>query len=248
MTRTAPPFAPTVVEGGEFLTNARRRLGDFSDPAFKLMASAFHDHETATLLGDTLLPYVTQHREFVLFKYLISTGGVIASVDDVELIFDANHLADYRLLSLPFNVILSPIQESTRLALYISAWVNTLSFEPDLAYTKALISQLQEALQILDLPPHQTSTLKLLAWQLFVGAHISRTRPERPWFILNLARAIHLLGLESEDQLEELLCEFFYIKRIYWQSLPKIWAEAWPAAQTLVASPWNLPNMQKSRD
>jgi hypothetical protein len=248
MTHTPPPFAPTVVERAEFLTNARRRLRGFSDSTFKLMASAFHDHETASLLGDTLLQYVVHHREFVLFKYLILIGDVTASIDDLELIFDVNHLTDYHLLSLPFNVALSPIQEFTRLALYISAWLNTLSFEPSLAYTKALIQQLQEALQRLELPPNPISALKLLTWQLFVGAHISRTRAERPWFIQHLARAIQLLGLESADQLSELLYKFFYMKRIYWRSLPQIWVEAWTAARALVANPSNLPKIEKSRD
>jgi hypothetical protein len=217
MTRTAPSFA-------------RRKLGGFSDPALNLMASAFQDHETVSVLGDRILLYVTQHREFVLFKYLISNGYVIASYDDLELIFDVHHLADYHLLSLPFNATLSPIQESTRLALYISAWLNSLSFEPGLAYTFALVHQLQKALQEVEPPTSSKPAVRLLTWVLFIGAHISRTRAERPWFIQHLARATQLLGLESVGQLRDLLFNFFYMEKIYGPSLPQIWTETRSAA------------------
>lgn len=242
MTRTAPPFAPTVTEGAEFLISARRKFGNLSEPALRLMSSAFNDPEIASLLGDRLLQYVTRHQEFVLLKYLISTGEISASNDDLELIFDLHHLADYHLLKLPFEAMLSPIQESTRLALYISAWLNTLNFEPGVAYTDALIHQLQDALQRLDLPPFGMAAFRLLIWELFVGAHISRTRSERPWFIRHLARAAGFLGLESASQLRQLLLGFFYMEKIYGQSLPHIWEETQSAIQALVARPLSLPN------
>lgn len=224
MTRTAAPFAPTVAEGAAFLVNVHTKF-TISDPPFKLMASAFNNPETAHLLGDKLLLYVTQHQQFVLLKHLISTGVISASNDDLELVFDIHHLADYHLLSLPFQAKLSPIQESTRLALYISVWLNTLNFEPGLAYTIALVHQLQGALQSLEVPRSRTPALKLLTWELFVGAHISRTQPKRRWFMQHLATTIYLLGLQREDQLRVLLFEFFYVEGIYGQSLPQIWTE-----------------------
>ena len=83
MTRTVPPFAPTVVAESEFLANARRKFGEFSDPVLTLMASVFHDREITNLLGNKLMPYVAEHRDFVLFKQLILNGAVAASSHDL---------------------------------------------------------------------------------------------------------------------------------------------------------------------
>ena len=243
MTRTAPPFAPTVVADSKFLTETRKKLGYFSDHTLNLTASAFYDPEIAVLLGDTLFMYVRMHYEFVLFKALISKRVVIASNDDLELIFDLHHLADYHLLSLPFNEDLSPLQEVIRLALYISAWLNTLNFDPGLGYTNALLQQLEEALQSLELPSGPTPVSRLLTWVLFVGAHISRTREERPRFVQHLAKAIKLLGVQSAAQLRELMSKYFYMERIYALSLQEIWDETRSAAQALVARPSYSPHV-----
>lgn len=62
-------------------------------------------------------------------------------------------------------------------------------------------------------------------WVLCLGAHISSGQKERPWFILQLAKGTQILRLQEWEDLRCLLMQFFYLDRVYQESLRMIWDE-----------------------
>jgi hypothetical protein len=118
---------------------------------------------------------------------------------------------------------LTPPQESVRLSLFIFYYLTLLRFEP------AVISNmLKLSLQKINLPsfwaPHQRHH-SLLLWVMFVGARVSQSKKERPWFIFYVARGMRFLALQSIDQLRDVLSRYFYLDRLFGESLTKIWKE-----------------------
>jgi hypothetical protein len=137
-------------------------------------------------------------------------------------------MVDYHLLSLPFQIRLTPLQESVRISLFIFYYLTLLRFAP------AVMSEmLQASLQKTDLPSFWSPYSSLLLWVIFVGVHVSRTKKERPWFVFYLARGVKLLEIQTLDQLRDVLSRFFYLDRLFGKSLTKIWEEVSLVAQAL---------------
>jgi hypothetical protein len=68
---------------------------------------------------------------------------------------------------------------------------------------------------------------------MFIGVRVSQSKKERPWFIFHLARGRRLLALQSLDDFRDVLSRFFYIDRLFGESLIKIWEDVNLIAEAL---------------
>jgi hypothetical protein len=134
----------------------------------------------------------------------------------------------YLVLTIPFQMQtpVSNKQEPCRIALLIFWNANYLVGGPDSALFRHLTTQLKVALEKSDLQDFWVPHTELLMWALFLGAHISAGRQERPWFVMNLAGGARLLKVYEWTEMRAILLRFFYIDRVYRKSFEEVWQEA----------------------
>lgn len=138
---------------------------------------------------------------------------------------------EYRLITLPFQLCYNTedtIQETCRVALLIFSTSSIMLLPPASGCCRSLVRQLMEAL---DQPGCDLQTLwaglnDVLIWILFLGAHISIGQPEQGFFVAEIARCAHVLGLRELEEMRLLLVRFFYLDRVYQASTRMIWDEA----------------------
>lgn len=65
----------------------------------------------------------------------------------------------------------------------------------------------------------------IFVWVMFIGAHSSRDHPERSFFVAEFVKGVRYLGLESCENVRELLFGFFYTDYAFWESLREVWKE-----------------------
>jgi hypothetical protein len=70
-----------------------------------------------------------------------------------------------------------------------------------------------------------TPSEELLMWVLLMGAHGAKNKPERPWYVLQLARCFERLGYADLVETSEALKGYFYLDRIHGNSLEVLWKE-----------------------
>jgi len=126
-------------------------------------------------------------------------------------------------------------EEAGRLALLIFWFCNYQIAQPDSALNRALTIQLKSALEASDLKRLWTPHLDFLTWILLLGAFISAGQRERPWFVLNLARAARVLRLKEWSDVRSRLLPYFYLDRIYLRGMQESWEEARLLADTMEA-------------
>lgn len=165
---------------------------------------------------------VVHYREYYHEKQLQPLAA------DLEYINSKSFQFRYAILSLPFEPRLptSDKEEAARLAHIIFWNCNYQVTQPDSALQRALTTQLKTALEASDLRGLWGPHLRLLTWILLLGAFISAGQRERPWFVLNLARAARALKIEEWSAVRSLLLSFFYLDRIYQRGMKESWEEA----------------------
>ena len=68
---------------------------------------------------------------------------------------------------------------------------------------------------------------------MFIGAFVSRSQPESPWFIMHLARGIRQLKIKSVEELEDALLRYFYTQRLFGVHVAEIWDQAPMVSQSM---------------
>ena len=228
MTRVRPPFAPPVLDELGVSASTGDMLKHCPAQELGLTASGFCTRFTVEALGLRMLELVAQRRKYFLFKALSSRNFVQPTSEEHEYFVLTELLVDYRLLSLPFesDTVITPLQECVRLALFTFGHLTKMSFEPGSLWTRALVNQFKESLEQTDLASFWSPLSTLLLWIVFLGAHVSQSLKEHPWFILHLANGVNLLKLQAADEMREVLVRFFYVETCFAQSMQTIWEEA----------------------
>ena len=238
MTRTKPPFPARSMPADGLSKPTQEALDGCRDPALNLMASSFYAGPSVNLLGSRLLDLVAQRCRFLLSTEFWASSGIQASPDELEYFTATEQSVDYGLLCLPFHAEgsdLTPLQETARLALFVVGYAVFLRHEPFATYTRALVTQLRESLLKTDLRGYWSPGCSLLLWVMFIGAFVSRSQRESPWFIMHLARGIHHLKIKSEQELEDALIRYFYTERLFGVHFAEIWDQAFMVPQSMVS-------------
>jgi hypothetical protein len=232
MTRTQPPLRPPTLSIRRVSKATRDVIGQCPDQMLNQTATGFCTPANRKLLNPAIMKAITSMRTYLQFRRLSCTAAIRTSSQEFEFFYMRHCAVEYDLLSMPFDETpssLTPLQNAVRLILFIFGFATYTKLEPSAAYTQAIMAQLKESLEAIDLSALWTPDL--LLWTLFFGAHISRQTKERPWFITCLARSIRQLELRSADEMQRVLLRFFYIGGFSRESLLEIWHEVSSAGQ-----------------
>ena len=192
------------------------------------MTHSFFKPTNAHLLGPELLHPISEQRKYIVFKELCLAGDLIPTYEDCQYFYSAQTLAEYQLLSLPFDNAehpLTPAQESVRLALFIFARPFIALIKPS-AFTRTMFRKLRASLQRSEISSLWAPNYELLLWVLFIAAHISNSQDEWTWVIVHISELVKLLRLHTVSQIEEILVGFFYPEDCLGRTLIDVWRAA----------------------
>jgi hypothetical protein len=232
MIRTRPPFRPPTLSICHVSKSTRDVIDHCPGQMLNRMATGFCTPANRKLLNPAIMKAIASIRTYLQFRGLSCTAAMRSTSQEFEFFYIKQCAVEYDLLSMPFDDGLSPLtplQNAVRLVLFIFGFATYTRFEPSAAYTQAIVAQLKESLEAVDLETLWTSDL--LLWTFFFGAHISRQTRERPWFIACLVRSTRQLEIRSADEMQGMLLRFFYIGGFSRESLLEIWHEVSSAGQ-----------------
>jgi hypothetical protein len=164
-------------------------------------------------------------RENIHFRENHQGDGWGASLPEIEYINYTAHRSRHVLLSFDHEDFDSPIQESISIALATFTAATDEFFDSASPVCRALIPRLKGSLQCSDLRFFWNPAHEALVWVISVGALQSSGQPERPWFILQLARGLMLLDIRTLGDLKWLLMRFAYLDRLYGEEMNQVWQE-----------------------
>lgn len=128
---------------------------------------------------------------------------------------------NYRLLSLPFECLLTPFEETLRLSVltYCCVRIWNLFGVPCLG---ALLEQLRRSL-FRSLYLFQSTAPDLLFWILFIGSLASRGMKTSSWFLAHLTDAAEQMGLKNWASAASILETFFFVCRRHDEPARELW-------------------------
>ncbi|OQD79652.1 hypothetical protein PENANT_c046G10488 [Penicillium antarcticum] len=147
------------------------------------------------------------------YQQLISYYESFANVDVEPMSVENDCLLflGYRLISLPYEVSLTPFEETLRLSImtYNSVRIWALYGIPCL---ERLVDMLRISL-FTSLSALQSTAPDLLFWIFFVGSLASKSMKHHSWFVAHLTDVADQLSLQKWDRAVGLLEKFFFVCR-----------------------------------
>lgn len=196
------------------------------DPEIGRVGRAFISSENYEVLGSTFLELVLARRRMVLFEELHRLEILSPSPADLDWYENRRGSVEYDLMTKPAST-LTPEQDAIRLAMVSFTFSSILANQrATYAFSQVLTGQLKLCLDKTDIKNLWRPRTKLLMWIVLMGAHGSKNKPERPWYVLQLARCFGKLGIERIEDAKEVFVEYFYLERIHGRSLKELWDEA----------------------
>jgi hypothetical protein len=157
------------------------------------------------------------------FQQIISYYESFANVDVEPMSVENDCLLFlcYRLMSLPFQVSLTPFEETLRLSImaYTCVRIWTLYGIPCL---ERLVELLRKSL-FTSLSALQSTAPDLLFWILFIGSLASKAMKSHSWFLAQLKNIADKLSLQKWDHAVSLLEKFFFICRPSDEPAKELW-------------------------
>jgi hypothetical protein len=137
---------------------------------------------------------------------------------------------EHRFLSIPFDPVL--IQETTdigiqsciRIAALLYTNTTLLQSIPLLAL-RVLVPRLKAELVQSDLSVFWTPFADMLLWVLCMGAYLAAGTEEEQWFLQWMTRTGDFLVMREWEEVEALLVEFFYLRKVHGPALKMIWGK-----------------------
>lgn len=179
-----------------------------------LSPSSFFRPATADALGSKLLHLISEQRSYIRFMELCVLDLVRPTYEEMRVAYATQFSIEYQLLSLPFEETdkpLTPLQETVRLALYVSAQPIVHVSKPSAAVFRAIAAQLKESVERVDMLALCNNNRELLLWVLFVIAHISKGEEEWIWCVTRISQVVESLGLSTVKQIEDALRGFYHL-------------------------------------
>ena len=190
------------------------------------VGQAFISSENLKVLGPAYLELILARRKLIIFEELSRLEMLNPSKEDFEWFYTHKHNVEYDLLSKNASS-LTPAQNAVRFGLVSYTFGTVLKKQRSTyAYSQVLTGQLKRCLDLTDMKSLWEPNVSLLMWQLLMGAHGATNKPERPWYVLQLARCFDKLGFVSLDEPRKVLLGYFYLERIHGGSLEEMWNES----------------------
>ena len=201
------------------------------------LGTGFTTMSNADLLNPALRQIISKRRKFTIFKELYHGGILEATSTEFVILYTWLRFVEYDLWALLSDgppSSLTPVQESICLTLLVSEYDTVLKPQRSRSIpSHAFVGRLKDSVMRTDLSSLWGPYSDVLIWVSFIGAHSSRGREERKWFVLNLARFAALERFQDVRELESILLKYFYLKRVHGSSLAVVWREMWLAVHSL---------------
>ncbi len=223
-----PPCAPVDVEDGTLSEQTVHFMEQSPDPILNKLGKAFLTPDLFDLLGQRLIQAVLNRRKYTLIQENCRAGYIVLPDDEFGYFCARLRTAEYDLASMREMCQKSPVKEVARIALLVFSFGAMMDTPmATSAYRFSFVTQLKDALMSTDMKGLLGQHVVLLTWVLFLGAHASKSRKERSWYMMHLARALNADGMHCEDidDLRSLLEGFFYLDRSHGTSLKECWDE-----------------------
>ena len=189
------------------------------------LMAGFFDEFVYNSLPQELSQLIVISRAPLLYRCLYKANILRPTIKDYSIFVNIQQSAQYELLRLHTICVLSPWQETVRLALLVAIMTTDVQFLPNHSYTKNLSQQLRQSCReaLLTINPQQKQAM---VWALFIGSILSKGLPQRTWFVMEMARLCQGLGLDTCDAFRDLLGRFVFLDWMYEEKLQEIWQEA----------------------
>jgi hypothetical protein len=221
-----PPKTDGSIELSEeawaILSGKKLHLGD--------LGQGFYQPHIFSILDPRLYESIRQLREAMLFREFCAVMDPSLGPLQLRHFMYESIESRHRLLKLPFlepycrGDVIEHRSESCRLALLFSGIVQRY-LDPSSIIYQSLACQIASALERSDLSSLWGSAVDLLAWVLFISAHLSQGTEAELFFHVYLARCGQRLGWKEWADCRSLLINFFYTDRLHKRSFQSIWAE-----------------------
>jgi hypothetical protein len=208
------------------------------ESAFFKSKNRFTEHSA---LGTRFFNASWSHDIHPTFKSIISSYQQIISyyesfakvdVEPMSVENDCLLFLSYRLMSLPFQVALTPFEETLRLTIttYTCIRIWALYGIPCLDH---LVEMLRKSLFI-SFSALQSTAPDLLFWILFIGSLASKGMKSNSWFVAHLTDVTDQLSLQDWDRAVSLLEEFFFVCRRSDEPAKDLWQTTFRADLVIV--------------
>lgn len=147
-------------------------------------------------------------------------------LQEIEYINRVDLDAQYCLIGMRSKKYLHPIHEVFRIALLMCSVGSDGLRPPGSTFSRAVISQLRTALDRSDMTSFWEPAQEAFVWALCLGAQNTEGEPENEWFVMQLARGLQLLGLDSWGALRSLLLRHIFLPRMNEAPIRRMWHEA----------------------
>lgn len=181
------------------------------------LGTRFFDASWSTEIHPTFKSIISSFQQII--SYYESFANV--DVEPMSVENDCLLFLCYRLMSLPFQVSLTPFEETLRLSItaYTCVRIWTLYGIPCL---ERLVEMLRNSL-FTSLSALQSTAPDLLFWILFTGSLASRAMKSHSWFLERLTDVADQLSIREWDRAVSLLEKFFFKCRPSDEPAKELW-------------------------
>ena len=145
---------------------------------------------------------------------------------EVRAAFIMQIAVEYQLVSIQLDKTtapLTPLQDSVRLALYLSTQPLIYVTRPNSAYVRNLATQIKDSLEEVDVQSLDVSHRELLLWMLFITAHNSKGEEGWTWCVPRIVEMIDFLGYSVVEQVENMLRGFYHFGDLFTATIIDAW-------------------------
>ena len=232
--RMKPPFPPPMLDQSGVPIFIWQSVLGSDGIALDATAPGYYSSDIEDLLGHHLMEPIRRTRLYFRYWCLIYDGVMSQELEDSQYFFALQQAIDFEILSIPFEDSdnkATPTQEAVCLSLFLSP----PSPVPICKARDAIVSHLRNALSKTDLSGSWSPCTELLVWVLFAGVQVSdSSNDDRIWFMQHLARCVLQLGLETAEELGQVLEGFFYLNSFSNEILLEVWDHVAPVRRSAV--------------
>lgn len=244
--QVAPTHRPAILCADRLSDQIRAVMDRHVEEHATGLGFLFFSPGTDEIMGLDLLEIIGNQREVMLWKQLFSLGKADPSPEEITYVYTKQMAVEYELLTMPFHAHDPPLRSSEqalRLALFTFTRPIILVARSSAAFPRAMALQIKSHLLLTDLANLWGTNSDVLLWILFVVAHVSLGQPEFDWCMVYIHQIVRALGLNTRDDLEQLLLGFYYFPEYFGETLQAIWTAVevsqplWQAGSPFYFSP-----------
>jgi hypothetical protein len=220
------PLVPPPPYTGSVSLNTSTLINNGSTQELQTLCMALLNFPVVEILAPEMVDIIWNLRDVFRYRehFICNEEGFI--LEEIEYINRVDLDAQYCLIGMRSKTYLHPVHEVFRIALLMCSVGSDGLRAPGSTFSRAVISQLRTALDKSDMISFWEPAHEAFVWVLCLGGQNSEGEPENEWFVMQLARGLQLLGLDSWDALRSLLLRHIFLPRVNEAPMRRMWHEA----------------------